>query len=172
MPTLRFVDCYLMDIASSKLVVFTVCCDNVHILVQTGLSSRPSSGLGRLRLPKLVDNEKTMFLMLSACVVNYAYPDEAACFTMQLSEVVHDNIWHQHYDDETCLLQQMPTSHAGCQAWEQAAIWSHLLTMVGAGPLPIPSEPSMMGSTSAQVIDLIVDSEIEADSDLEIEVIG
>ena len=64
----------------------------------------------------------------------------------------------------------MPTSHAGCRAQERVAVRSYLL---GAGPLSLPSDPPM-GSTSAPVIDLTVDSdsEKEADSDSEVEVIG
>lgn len=93
-PTLRFIDCYMMDTTFAKLAVFTVHCDNVHILVQTGSSSaRLGSGMGRLRLLKL-DSEGTKFLTLPAYIIDYAYSDEAAHFTMQSSEVVvHVNIW-------------------------------------------------------------------------------
>ena len=89
-PTLKLIDRHMIDTTGSNLVVFKVRCDNVkstHSLVR--MASSPSSlkeGSHRTK------NEATKYLTLPACVVDYAFPDEAARFTSQSTEVVYDHI--------------------------------------------------------------------------------
>ena len=80
----------MIDTTGSNLVVFKVRCDNVqstHSLV--GTASSPS---GSKEGSHKMKNRETRYLTLPACVVDYAFPDEAARFTSQSTEVVYDRI--------------------------------------------------------------------------------
>ncbi|KAH0832354.1 hypothetical protein J3R83DRAFT_13377 [Lanmaoa asiatica] len=151
-PALRFIDRSVINTKGLELVVFKVRCDSrVEPTCSSVQMPPPPPGLKK-RSHKM-NNEETMFVTIPACVIDYAFPDEAAHFMSTSTE-------------------QMPTSHAGCRARERVAAQVSLLDVVN-GPLPGPSHPPAV-STSASVIDLTVDSgrDSETESGSEVEVIG
>lgn len=158
-----------MDTTGSKLVVFKLRYHGRQFAdaVRAALSLPPSEIISKLDEP---EGEELVFLTLPACVVEYALPADAQCFTEQCTEVKH--IFVPIRVTLNFISQKMLALDAGHEARERVKARAF---MWDAGPEspPVPSGSRVSQST---VIDLTVDSESEnldsaSDEDSDVEIV-
>ncbi|KAF8128272.1 PIN domain-like protein [Boletus edulis] len=148
-PTVKLVHCRAVETASSRLVVFTVRLNTKQLadVVRASLSS-PAARSGH------ESDDASMFVTISACVIEHAFPAEAARFT--------------HGD------QRLSSSDAGMQARSRADMRAFLhagFEGVGVSTAAQGSQPTVIdltGGSDSELVEKDIRQQGELDSEIEI----
>ncbi|KAF8125271.1 PIN domain-like protein [Boletus edulis] len=148
-PTVKLVHCRAVETTSSRLVVFTVRLHTKQLadVVRASLSS-PAARSGH------ESDDASMFVTIPACVIEHAFPAEAARFT--------------HGD------QRLSSSDAGMQAWSRADMRAFLhagFEGVGVSMAAQGSQPTVIdltGGSDSELVEKDIRQQGELDSEIEI----
>ncbi|KAF8131850.1 PIN domain-like protein [Boletus edulis] len=148
-PTVKLVHCRAVETASSRLVVFTVRLNTKQLadVVRASLSS-PAARSGH------ESDDASMFVTIPACVIEHAFPAEAARFT--------------HGD------QRLSSSDAGMQARSRADMRAFLhagFEGVGVSTAAQGSQPTVIdltGGSDSELVEKDIRQQGELDSEIEI----